>query len=106
MSPWTYLLAAGVFEIAWSQSLKPTEGFTKAVPTIICIVLSALTLICLARAARDIPIGTAYAVFTGMGAVGAVGLGVVLYDDPLGLLRFLAIGLIVSGVVLLRVTGE
>ena len=56
MSPWTYLLAAGAFEIAWSQSLKPTEGFTRPVPTIICIVLSALTLVCLARAARDIPI--------------------------------------------------
>jgi quaternary ammonium compound-resistance protein SugE len=104
MSPWTWLLAAGVFEIAWSQSLKPTDGFTKLVPTLVCIALSALTLWCLARAARDIPIGTAYAVFTGMGAVGAVSLGVVLYDDPLGLLRFAAIGLIVSGVVLLRVT--
>lgn len=101
---WLVLVAAGLVEVAWAQSIKPTENFTKPLPTLVCFVLAAVAVYLLSLAMRTLPVGTAYAVFTGIGAVGAIALGVVLYRDPLTWGRFTALALIVGGVVLARVT--
>ncbi len=102
---WLVLVAAGLVEVAWAQSIKPTENFTKPLPTLLCFVLAAAAVYLLSLAMRTLPVGTAYAVFTGIGAVGAIVLGVVLYRDPLTWGRFAALALIVGGVVLARVTA-
>lgn len=102
---WLVLVAAGLVEVAWAQSIKPTENFTKPLPTLLCFVLAAVAVYLLSLAMRTLPVGTAYAVFTGIGAVGAIALGVVLYRDPLTWGRFAALALIVGGVVLARVTA-
>lgn len=102
---WLVLLAAGLVEVAWAQSIKPTENFTRPLPTLVCVVLGVTAVYLLSLAMRTLPVGTAYAVFTGIGAVGAIALGVVLYRDPLTWGRFLALALIVGGVVLARVTA-
>lgn len=102
---WLVLVAAGLVEVAWAQSIKPTENFTKPLPTLLCFVLAAAAVYLLSLAMRTLPVGTAYAVFTGIGAVGAIVLGVVLYRDPLTWGRFAALALIVGGVLLARVTA-
>lgn len=102
---WLLLGLAGVVEIAWSQSIKPTDGFTRPVPTAVCVAIGALSVYLLALAMRGLPVGTAYAVFTGIGAVGAIALGVVIHRDPLGAGRLLALTMIVGGMVLARLTN-
>ncbi|MCR6490404.1 multidrug efflux SMR transporter [Amycolatopsis sp. OK19-0408] len=102
---WVTLVAAGLVEIAWSQSIKPTENFTRLWPTLLCFVLGVAAVYLLSRAMDAVPVGTAYAVFTGIGAVGAIVLGVVVQKDPLSLGRVAALALIVGGVVLARVTS-
>jgi quaternary ammonium compound-resistance protein SugE len=102
---WWWLLAAGVVEIAWAMSIKPTEGFTRLWPTVLSVVLMGLAAFLLSVAVRDLPTGTAYAVFTGIGAVGAVVLGIVVNRDPVTAGRIAALVLISSGVVLARVTS-
>ncbi len=105
MSPWVWLGAAGVAEIAWSQSIRPTHGFTRPVPTLICFALMACAVYPLTRAMQTIPVGTAYVVFTGIGAVGAVILGIVLSGDPANPTRLVAIALVITGVAILRTAG-
>jgi quaternary ammonium compound-resistance protein SugE len=99
------LLSAAAAEVAWSQSIKPTEGFTRVLPTLLCFVLGVAAVYPLTRAMQDIPVGTAYAVFTGIGATGAVVLGIVVYGDPVTALRFIGITLVVTGVIALRASG-
>ncbi|MFC3451689.1 DMT family transporter [Amycolatopsis speibonae] len=100
---WGILLAAGVVEVAWSQSIKPTENFTRLWPTVLCFVLGVAAVYLLSKAMDSLPVGTAYAVFTGIGAVGAIVFGIVIHKDPLSFGRFAAMALIVGGVVLARV---
>ncbi|RMI29839.1 DMT family transporter [Nocardia stercoris] len=102
---WLLLLFAGLIEIAWSQSVKPTQGFTRPLPTLICFLLAAAAIYLLSLAMQTLPVGTAYAAFTGIGAVGAIGLGVVVQKDPLSAGRVLALAMVVGGVVLARVTN-
>ncbi|GAA2787738.1 DMT family transporter [Saccharopolyspora taberi] len=102
---WLILLSAGLVEIAWSQSIKPTHNFTRPLQTLICLLLMAAAVLLLSIAMNSIPVGTAYAVFTGIGAVGAIALGVLLNNDPLSTGRVLALGLITGGIVLARVTS-
>ncbi|MEU2041063.1 DMT family transporter [Nocardia niwae] len=102
---WVVLAAAGLVEIAWSQSIKPTENFTRIVPTLVCFVLGATAVYLLSRAMQTLPVGTAYAVFTGIGALGAITLGIALHKDPLGVGRLLALALILGGIVLARITN-
>ncbi|MBN6041591.1 multidrug efflux SMR transporter [Amycolatopsis sp. 195334CR] len=101
---WLVLVAAGVVEIGWAQSIKPTENFTRPLPTLLCFVLGVAAVYLLSRAMNGLPVGTAYAVFTGIGAVGAIALGVVVHKDPLSAGRLAALSLIVGGIVLARVT--
>ena len=99
MSPWTWLVLAGLVEVAWSQSIKPTEGFTRPLPTLLCFVLGAGSVFLLTRAMSTLPVGTSYVVFTGIGAVGAVLLGIAISGDPVTLPRLAGLALILSGVV-------
>ncbi|OCB10184.1 hypothetical protein A5717_24295 [Mycolicibacterium porcinum] len=102
---WLLLVLAGLVEIVWSQSIKPTDGFTRPLPTVVCVVIGALSVYLLSLAMRGLPVGTAYAVFTGIGAVGAITLGVLVHRDPLSAGRALALSMIVGGIVLARVTN-
>jgi quaternary ammonium compound-resistance protein SugE len=102
---WLLLLAAGLVEVAWSQSIKPTAGFTRPLPTLLCFALAAVAVYLLSVAMNGLPAGTAYAVFTGIGAAGAITLGVVVHKDPVTVGRVVALALIVAGVALSRVTG-
>jgi quaternary ammonium compound-resistance protein SugE len=102
---WLILVFAGMVEIVWSQSIKPTQNFTKPLPTLICFVLGAGAVYLLSRAMQDLPVGTAYAVFTGIGAIGAISLGIVVHKDPVSIGRFAALALIIGGIVLARVTN-
>ncbi|GHF62047.1 QacE family quaternary ammonium compound efflux SMR transporter [Kitasatospora xanthocidica] len=104
--PWLLLLAAGLVEVVWSQSIKPTDGFTRPGPTALCVLLGALSVYLLSRAMRDLPAGLSYALFTGIGTVGAITLGTVLRHEPLGLGRLAALLLIVAGLVLARLTAS
>jgi quaternary ammonium compound-resistance protein SugE len=105
VSPWAWLLTASAAEVAWSQSIKPTDGFTRLMPTLVCFVLGVLAVYPLTRAMQGIPVGTAYTVFTGIGATGAVLLGIVWYGDPVTMLRLSGITLVVTGVIALRASG-
>ena len=100
---WLVLALAGVVEIAWSQSIKPTQNFTRPLPTLLCFVLAAAAVYLLSQAMQTLPVGTAYAVFTGIGAAGAIALGVIVHRDPLTAARMIALSLIVGGVLLARV---
>ncbi|MCF2526503.1 DMT family transporter [Yinghuangia soli] len=102
--PWIWLLLAGAVEVAWSQSIKPTEGFTKIPQTALCIALMAGAVFLLSMAMRDLPVGTSYAVFTGIGTVGAIVLGVVIQNDALNLGRVAALTLIIAGLTLAKLT--
>lgn len=103
---WAVLIAAGLVEVAWSQSIKPTDGFTRPLPTLLCLVLMMGAVYLLAKSMETLPVGTAYAVFTGIGAIGAITLGIVVHKDPLSLGRLAAVALIVAGVLLARATAS
>ncbi|GLX19639.1 MULTISPECIES: DMT family transporter [Streptomyces] len=103
---WLLLVAAGLVEVAWSQSIKPTAGFTRPLPTLLCFALAAVAVYLLSLAMQDLPVGTAYAVFTGIGAAGAITLGVVLHEDPVTPGRLLALALIIGGVALSHATTQ
>lgn len=102
---WYVLLLAGLFEIAWAVGLEYSDGLTKPLPTAATVLALGVSMALLAQAVRELPIGTAYAVWTGIGAVGTATLGVVLFDEPATLLRALFIGVVVVGIVGLNLTG-
>jgi len=100
--PWGTLVIAGLFEIGWAIGLKYTEGWTRLWPSMITATLMLLSFVFLSKAIREIPVGTAYAVWTGIGAVGTAILGVILFREPLNLLRVASILLVVAGIVGLK----
>lgn len=102
MQAWIMLGAAGLLEIVWAIGLKYAEGFTKPVPSAITIAAMAASMWLLAQAARELPIGTAYAVWTGIGAVGAALLGMMLFNESANVARLACIALIVVGIVGLK----
>ena len=99
---WLVLLLAGLFEVGWAVGLKYTDGFTRLVPTLWTAASMAASLGLLGLALKSLPLGTAYAVWTGIGTAGAVLLGIVLFSEPATLLRLLFVGLIVAGIVGLK----
>lgn len=103
---WAYLILAGIFEIIWAYSIKLSEGFTKLTPSIITIIFMILSFGLLAVAMKTLPLGTAYTVWVGIGAVGAFLIGIFFLNEPMGLLRLLAAASIVFGVVLMKLTTE
>lgn len=100
--PWMFLIIASVFEIAWAVSLKSTEGFTRLWPSLGNLAALVLSVGFLGIAARSLPIGTAYAVWTGIGAVGTVLCGIAFLGDPASLARLACLGLIILGILGLK----
>jgi quaternary ammonium compound-resistance protein SugE len=96
---WYILFVAGLFEIGWAIGLKYSDGLSKPVPTIATVVALVISMVLLARAVRDLPVGTAYAVWTGIGAVGTASLGIFLFEEPASIARIAFIGVIVVGIV-------
>ena len=99
---WFTLFVAGLMEIGWAIGLKYTEGFTRLVPSVLTLASMAASMALLGLALKTLPIGTAYAVWTGIGAVGTAFLGIWLFGEPATAMRLLCIGLIVSGIVGLK----
>lgn len=99
---WIALFFAGLFEVAWAVGLKYTAGFTRLYPTLFTLVAMALSLGLLGLALRTLPLGTAYAIWTGIGTVGTAALGIVVFGEPSDALRILCIGLILAGIVGLK----
>jgi quaternary ammonium compound-resistance protein SugE len=102
---WILLFIAGLLEVGWAVGLKYTEGFTRLVPSVLTLICMAGSMGVLGLALKTLPMGTAYAVWTGIGAVGTAILGIVLFGDPAGVARIACIGLIVTGIVGLKVAS-
>jgi quaternary ammonium compound-resistance protein SugE len=101
---WTLLVVAGIFEIIWATGLKYTDGFTRLWPSVGTVVAMAVSMICLSLAFRVIPMGTAYTVWTGIGAVGTVLLGILLFDEPKNAVRLVCITFIIVGIAGLKLS--
>lgn len=102
---WLYLIVAGIFEVVWATTLKYTNGFTKLYPSIITLIAMSVSFIFLSISLKYLPMGTAYAVWTGIGAVGAVILGMLFFGESQSIMRLLFVGLIITGIVGLKVTS-
>lgn len=96
---WFVLFVAGLFEIAWAIGLEYSDGLSEPLPTVGTVIALVISMVLLAKAIQDLPIGTAYAVWTGIGAVGTASLGIVLFDEPATSARFLFISVIIFGIV-------
>src|SRR5215204_4612649 len=100
---WVYLVFAGLFEIAWAIGLKYTDGFTRLVPSVLTWIAMTLSVVLLGLAAKSLPIGTAYAVWVGIGAAGTAVLGIVLFSESSDWPRLACLGMIVAGVAGLKI---
>lgn len=103
---WIILIIAGLFETVWAVALKYSEGFTRLWPSVLTVVAMAISVWLLAVSLKSLPLGTAYAVWTGIGAIGAVIYGIAVFGDPKDLLRILFIIMIFGGIVGLKITSE
>jgi quaternary ammonium compound-resistance protein SugE len=106
VSAWLYLIIAALFETGWAIGLEYSEGFTKLWPSVATVISMAISVVLLAKAVQSLPIGTAYAVWTGIGAAATALLGIILFNESSSVARLGFIGLIVVGVVGLEVTGH
>lgn len=102
---WFILVIAGLFEVAWAIGLKYTEGFTRLAPSIATVAAMIVSIGLLGLAMRSLPVGTAYAVWTGIGTIGTVFLGIVLFGDAATVPRLICVALIVAGIIGLKVIG-
>jgi quaternary ammonium compound-resistance protein SugE len=102
---WLFLFFAGLFEVGWAIGLKYTNGFTRLVPTVLTLASMIVSLGLLGLALKALPVGTAYAVWTGIGTVGTAILGIYLLDEPATAIRLGCIGLIVAGIVGLKLAA-
>ena len=103
--PWIYLVVAGFLEIVWAYSMKQSHGFSRLTPSLITIVTMVASFWLLSLSMRSIPLGTAYVIWTGIGAVGAFVVGITLLGEPVNAVRMLAAVLIVSGLVLMKISS-
>lgn len=102
---WIVLFIAGLFEVGWAVGMKYSEGFTRPVPTLLTAISLVLSMFLLGVAVRTLPLGTAYAVWTGIGTIGAVVLGIILFGESVTAGRLICVGLIVAGILGLRLTS-
>jgi quaternary ammonium compound-resistance protein SugE len=102
LMPWIILFVAGLFEVGWAVGLKYTEGFTRVWPTVWTALALIASMALLGLSLRTLPLGTAYAVWTGIGTVGTVVLGIILFREPATALRLVCIGLILAGIIGLK----
>lgn len=103
---WAYVLIAGILEVVWSFSLKASEGFTKLLPSVATVFFTILSFVVLSQGMKSLPLGTAYAVWTGIGAVGAALVGIVVLGESASLMRVAGIAFIVVGIVLLKLAAH
>jgi len=102
---WLYLVIAGLFEVAWAIGLKYTNGFSRVWPSALTILAMIISFGFLAQALKTIPVGTGYAVWTGIGAMGTATLGMILFSEPASWMRLGSIGLILAGIIALKATS-
>ena len=102
---WVYLFVAGLFEIGWAIGLKYTDGFTRLVPSLFTLVSMVVSVVLLGLALKALPVGTGYAVWTGIGTIGTAILGMVLFAEPATAMRLVCIGLIVAGILGLKLAA-
>lgn len=102
---WIILFVAGIFEVVWAFSMKQSAGFTKLIPSIITIVTMVASVVLLSVSMRTLPLGTAYTVWTGIGAVGAFLVGIIALGEQWNLTRIVAAALIICGLVLMKIFG-
>ncbi|GJC32347.1 QacE family quaternary ammonium compound efflux SMR transporter [Acinetobacter sp. KAM398] len=103
---WMMLILAGIFEVVWAYSMKLSDGFSKLTPSIVTIFFMILSFALLAYAMRTLPLGTAYTIWTGIGAVGSFLVGVFVLGEPASAMRMLAAVLIISGLVLMKISSS
>ena len=103
---WVILILAGIFEIIWAYSMKMSEGFTRLTPSVVTIVFMILSVVLLSISMRTLPLGTAYTVWTGIGAMGSFILGIMVLNEPMTAMRMIAAVLIVSGLVLMKLSSH
>ncbi|WP_446898438.1 quaternary ammonium compound efflux SMR transporter SugE [Clostridium sp. LBM24168] len=103
---WTILVIAGLFEVWWAVGLKFSHGFTKLIPSIFTIVGMIASFYFLSLALKTLPLGTAYAIWTGIGTIGTVILGIILFKEPITMIRLICIGFIVAGIVGLKLVSH
>ncbi|MBD8671370.1 quaternary ammonium compound efflux SMR transporter SugE [Pseudomonas lurida] len=101
---WVILFFAGLFEVGWAVGLKYTDGFSKPLPTALTIVAMAISLGLLGLAMKELPLGTAYAIWTGVGAVGTVIAGIILFGESMALFRMASVALIICGLIGLKIS--
>jgi len=101
---WLILLIAGLLEIGWAVGLKYTEGFTRPLPTVLTVSAMVLSMGLLGVAMRELPAGTAYAIWTGIGAVGTVIAGIILFQESMAVMRLISVALIVAGIIGLKLS--
>jgi quaternary ammonium compound-resistance protein SugE len=106
MSAWIYLIIAGVLEVGFASMIKLTENFTKVIPTLIFIVFAVGSFYTLTKAVESIPIGTAYAIWTGIGAFGTIMVGIVFFNEPAGLLRLFFLTTLVASIIGLKLASN
>jgi quaternary ammonium compound-resistance protein SugE len=102
--PWLWLIIAGILEVAWAVGLKYADGFSRLWPSVVTVALMLASFWCLAQAVKGLPLGTSYAIWTGLGAVGTAAFGIVLFKEPATVARLLCIGVILAGIVGLKLT--
>jgi quaternary ammonium compound-resistance protein SugE len=103
--PWIILFFAGLFEVGWAVGLKYTDGFTRPMPTILTVGAMIISLGLLGLAMKSLPLGTAYAIWTGVGAVGTVIAGIILFGESMALFRLASVALIIAGLVGLKISA-
>jgi len=103
---WIILFFAGLFEVGWAVGLKYTDGFSKPLPTILTVAAMAISLGLLGLAMKELPLGTAYAIWTGVGAVGTVIAGIILFGESMALVRLVSVALIITGLIGLKVSAS
>lgn len=103
---WIFLVIAGVFEVGWAMGLKYSHGFTRLLPSVLTVIGMIASFYFLSLSLKSLPIGTAYAVWTGIGTIGTVLLGILLFKEPVNIMRIVCIVLIVSGVVGLKIISH
>lgn len=103
---WIYLAVGGLLEVVWATAMKYTEGFTRLLPSLVTVAAMLVSLWMLSLAMKTIPLGTAYGVWTGIGAVGSVLVGMFLLGEPRDALRLLFVAMIIGGIVGLKVTSR
>ncbi|WP_347901459.1 quaternary ammonium compound efflux SMR transporter SugE [Pseudomonas purpurea] len=101
---WIILFFAGLFEVGWAVGLKYTDGFSRPLPTALTIIAMAISLGLLGLAMKELPLGTAYAIWTGVGAVGTVIAGIILFGESMALFRLASVALIIAGLIGLKVS--